>query len=794
MGAGALRALRVLDLSESIAGQFCGRMLADYGAAVTLVEPPGGSALRAAPPFAPDGESLLFFHLNTGKRSVLLDADAPDGEAALLGLAADADAVLLGPGRAALRRALRATRPGCVSVTVTPFGEDGPLASWQGSELVFQAFGGAMHNNGDRDRQPLYGCGHRASYAAGVAGYIGLLAALLARPALGRGQDVSVDIAETAATLCYPYTAQYSYNGTVLSRHELRQPVGQVRCRDGWICIWIYNHRWAALCRALELPWLEQDPRFATPGPRSDNWAALYAILQHAVADRGSEEVVATLQAAEVIAARSYGLTELVRGHHHLERRGYWQSVATAAGPRSILGPQFRMGRTPRQPPGPPPAPGAPGISWPPRPIAAAPRPAGPAPALPLAGLRIAEMTTAWAGPMAGRILAWLGAEVIHIEAAGRVNSWRAHRQGKTVHYPGHEPGERPWDRSYLFNSQNADKLSLTLDLKHPEGAALFRRMAPRIDAVLCNFRPGTLRRLGLDHAALSAIRPDIVVVEMPAYGNDGPMARHAALGPTMEMATGMSSLVGYADRGPINTGPSYPDPIGGLHGAAAMLTALMHRQASGEGQHVELPQVEAAMHFIGEELLAALAHGADPARDGNRLRWAAPHDAYPAAGEDRWIAIAVSDDTQWAALCGAIGRPELAEDPRFAGVAGRRRHADLLDGIIAAWTRQHDGHAAAAALQAAGVPAAPVQDARDFCASAYLRARGFFTELDHPAAGRHAYPGLPIHLSETPGAARRPAPCFGQDNARVLGALLGLDEAAVAALEARGVIAAAPL
>jgi crotonobetainyl-CoA:carnitine CoA-transferase CaiB-like acyl-CoA transferase len=412
----------------------------------------------------------------------------------------------------------------------------------------------------------------------------------------------------------------------------------------------------------------------------------------------------------------------------------------------------------------------------------------------PLAGIRVVELTTAWAGPMAGRILAFLGAEVIHVEAPTRVNSWRLNKEARNpVNFPDRVAGARFFDRAFLFNSQNVNKRSLILDLKAAGGTAALLRLLAVSDVLLCNFRPGLLARLGLGYETLRAQKPDIIVAEMPAFGTAAPMAGYAALGPTMEMAAGMSSLVGYPDGAPTTTGPSYSDPIGGFNAAAAILTALHHRQATGEGQVVEIPQVEAAMQFIGEELLWSFAHGADRARDGNHVPDAAPHDAYAAQGEDEWVAIAVGSDAEFAALCATIGEAGLAADLRFAAFAARRTNQDELRAPIERWTAARDKHDAARLLQAAGVPAAPVCNARDVAESDYLAARGFFTVLTHPDAGIHKHPGLPIRLSRTPGAQRRAAPCFGADNHAVL-AEIGLTPDEIRALEASGALASVPL
>ncbi len=412
----------------------------------------------------------------------------------------------------------------------------------------------------------------------------------------------------------------------------------------------------------------------------------------------------------------------------------------------------------------------------------------------PLHGLRIVELTTAWAGPMAGRILAFLGADVIHVESASRLDTWRQHGQVfSPFRYPRDGKGERPWNRVVQFNSQNVNKRSLTVDLKKPGGKDVLLKLLALSDVLLTNFTPGTLGRLGLGYDDLRRIRPDIIVAEMPAFGLDGPMAHGPAIGPTMEMASGMASMIGYSDGPPTTTGPTYPDPIGAYHGAAAVLIALLHRRRGGSGQHVEIPQVEAAMHYIGEHILHAMATGEDPTPGGNRVSWAAPHGMFPAAGVDQWLALVARDDAEFQALCDVMHRADLAQDARFATVMVRLRNQDALEAEIAAWTRGQDKHAAAERLQAAGVPAAPVNDAAEAAASEYLAFRRHFTMLDHPEVGRVPHEGLPFRLSGTPGAQHRASPCLGQDTLAILRDTLGLTGAEISQLERDGTISAEP-
>jgi crotonobetainyl-CoA:carnitine CoA-transferase CaiB-like acyl-CoA transferase len=395
---------------------------------------------------------------------------------------------------------------------------------------------------------------------------------------------------------------------------------------------------------------------------------------------------------------------------------------------------------------------------------------------------------------MAGRILAFLGAEVIHVEAADRLDSWRMHKQVFNPHrYPPDGAGDRPWNRAVQFNSQNENKLSLTLDTKKPGGLATLRRLIAKSDVVLCNFTAGTLARMGVGYDQLRLNQPGIIVAEMPAFGTGGPMSHATAIGPSMEMAAGMAGMIGYKGGPPEVSGPTYPDPIGAYHGAAAVLTALIHRQRTGEGQQVEIPQVEAAMHYIGEHILAAIITGNDTEPDGNRVAAATPHGAFPASGNDEWVAIAVTSDAEWRALCDVIGDPALAGDPRYATHEYRLLHQDSLEAAIANWSRQHDKHAAAETLQAAGVPAAPVNGGKDGANSPYLAARGWFKQLDHPEVGRIPHESLPFHFSLTPGTQRSAAPCLGQHTIQILSGIVGLSDAEIAELARAGTTAAEP-
>ena len=785
----ALAGLRVLDATTDVAGQFCGRLFADYGAEVILAEAAEGALTRTAWPRAEDAaaESFLFRHLNQGKSGHRLPADQAEARAALHALGRDADVVLI--DHADLKSCFDDSRQ--IVCAISDFGKRGPYRNWRGGEIVHQALSGVMFVTGSEDREPLYGVGRRASYACGVTAYISCLAALLWRDRTGEGQAVEAVTAEATAAMAQNLVTQYSYTRSYPSRRLYAGMLAQLECRDGWLVLFALRG-WPAICRVFAIPEMGVDPRFSDPVALRRNWPAAAALLRAQAKDRLVSDLVEELQKAKVSSARMLSLPELLEADQY-RARGFLRPDSTNAG-IDMLGPVFRT-TSPHRASAP-----APKLSDAPSAWQTSPRPrksALPPPhepgRLPLQGLRVLDFTAAWAGPMAARALAFLGAEIIKIENGERLDSWRGPPTGMSdaASYPDRQGGERPYDRNALFNTQNHDKLSISLNLKDPRAQAIAKRLAQTSDVVLSNFSPHALTKLGLGYEVLSRDNPGLVMVDMPAYGNDGPWSSHVGMGKTMEAAAGMASLMGYDPSGYVLSGPAYLDPIGGLHGAAAVMTALAERNATGRGQYVELAQVEGAMHWIGEFILAA-SHGQSFPADANRRPDMAPHDAFPCAGDDQWVVIACPDDATWSRLRDALGAPEL-KDAAFASLPGRRANGEKLKALISAWTLQRTKHEAADQLQAAGVPAAPVNTGGDVFRDPFLRDRGFIQEMRHPAAGLNEYPGLAYRFAKTPGAIRKPAPQFGEHTFDVLEGQLGMKRAEIDRLIAEGVVLLEP-
>ena len=397
----------------------------------------------------------------------------------------------------------------------------------------------------------------------------------------------------------------------------------------------------------------------------------------------------------------------------------------------------------------------------------------------PLAGVRILTFTQAWSGTFGTELPALLGAEVVQIEGRSRPDGWRGGFDGSVpaaVRDPARE--QHAWNTSGLYNAVNLNKRALTLDLSQPRGLDLFKRLVPAFDVVAENFTPRVMGNLGVGYDVLRQLKPDIILASLSAYGASGPYRNVPGIGGTVEPMSGLSSLLGYEDDRPQNSGAMYPDPISGYYFAAAIIMALRHRDRTGEGQTIDLGMMEATATFTGDALLQYTAGLGIRRRQGNRHLRIAPHGIY-AARDGGWLALSADDEAAWQALARAIGCPDLIADPRFADMAARKQNEDALNAIIGDWTREQDAETAAAALRAAGVAAAPVHGKLDVQYDEQLQARGFIVPVEHPEAGRWPQVGVPWLLSRTPAAVTRPAPRLGQHSRELLAEYLciGNDE-----------------
>jgi crotonobetainyl-CoA:carnitine CoA-transferase CaiB-like acyl-CoA transferase len=377
--------------------------------------------------------------------------------------------------------------------------------------------------------------------------------------------------------------------------------------------------------------------------------------------------------------------------------------------------------------------------------------------------------------------LAHLGAEVIRIETATRPCITRL-----LPPWPNNQPGI---NRSGYFNQYNQGKRSLTLNLKQPEAIEIAKKLVAKSDIVAENFAGGVMERLGFGYEVLRQIKPDIIMISLSGYGATGPEKEHISYGPAQVPMSGLSSLTGYKGWRPMHVGISYGDPNGGLHGAFAVLCALMYRARTGKGQFIDLSQWETSTAMVAEGLLDYSMNGTQPERDGNRDMYMSPHGVFRSAGEDCWVSLAVRNEGEWQRFCSVLGQPQLVTDPRFATLSARKQHEDALEAIITAWTTARSPEEATTQLQAVGIPVAPSMNNRDLSTDPHLNSRSIFVSLDHPQVGKQQHVGIPWQMSKTPLSVQRPAPLLGQDTEYVLQEILGYSAAEVGALKEKQVL-----
>jgi crotonobetainyl-CoA:carnitine CoA-transferase CaiB-like acyl-CoA transferase len=781
----ALEGLRVVEVGAGVAPAFAGRWLAAFGATLLKVEPPGGSWTRRYSPSgaAPAGAAgPLAAFLDAGKQSAVVDLDTDEGRARLAVLVADADVLV--HDLDAARLPLGERRPGLIQVALTPFGSDGPYAGYAATSLVLLALGGYQHLTGEPGREPLMLPGFQPEYLAGLYGVVAALSGVVARLAGDAGRRFEIPVVEALASLHQFTVSQWLYEGQVRSRHGNRwenvYPATMLPCRDGYVALSMPTpEMWVRLCGMLERPDLLADPRFATTELRRRHADELDAILHPWLASRDAAQVVATAQGRWRLPVGRYVELAAVLRDPQCLARGFW--VRPAGDPSGPYHPGLPvvMSETPWAI-GPPPRPGEPDAGGPrPRPGGAGPAPVvrgarEPAAApLPLAGLRVLDLTRVWSGPLCTRVLADLGARVVKIEPP-----------------PPLAPAGGPEPRPVAGPGKlNRNKLSVGIDLRVPAGRDLLKRLVAVADVLVENFSARVMPGFGLEYKTLESINPGLVYLAMSGFGTTGPYRDHVAYGSISEAMVGLTALLGYPGEPPLNSAIAYPDAVAGLAGAAAVLTGLAHRARTGRGQFLDLSQLEPTAMMLGEFFLACQVEGQAVERAGNAHPEWAPHGAYPCRGDDQWVSLAVRSEVEWAALCRVAGLAALGADPGCATAAGRRARRARVDAAIAAWTRGLDKRDAMERLQRAGVPAGAVLDGRDLVEDPHLRSRGFFVEARTDDGLAYPMPGTPIAVDGGKRQDWRAAPWRGEHNRVVLAEFLSMTDAEIESLRSAGAL-----
>ena len=718
-----LDGLLVVDLAGE-PGQMTSRILGVLGARVVRV--------------APAGDDLRGRAWAAGKELV--------AEEALDELLASADVVIDTPLHPGAPRLDPGRAPRAVWVSVTPFGLEGPRAGWQASNLGVMAASGNMYGTGDPDRPPVR-CAEPTAYNHG-----GPEAAFAALTALASGRPQRVDVSLQEAVLVANMGAAGRYARTEDRGHRAGASIGRTReiwpCADGWVSFGLRGGK-ARIPSLQTITRLVSEAGIDAPALSERDWTAYN---HNTVSDeelRAIEEPIGRYFATRTM-AELYGVAcetnlmlapinspkELLASEQLRSRDFFGPFAGFDQLPLSFvrvfaqnsLHSSEKSAKT-----------GEGRGAW--------------------DGTNILEFGAGAAGPIATRYFAEQGATVIKVESRTRPDFLRTY-------------STKGLDGSDMFDALNAGKLGLTLNLKHPKGLELARRLALGwADAVTENFAPRAMKGFGLDYERLSADKPDLVMVSACLMGQTGPHRDYPGFGGQGAALSGYNFLTGWPDREPVGPYGTITDSLAPRFTATALAAALLHHRRTGAGVYLDLSQVEAAAWTLTPWLLDYAVNGHIGGRDGNRSPNAVPHGAFPCQGEDRWVAVAAWDDAAWARLAEVLS----VTDPALATLAERRQRIDEVEAHVAAWTSTRTAADAAGALQAIGVEAVPVADFGDVFGDVQLAAREHFLALDHPVLGAGCYERNGFRLSDAPSGYDRPSPVLGQHNELILGEFLGL-------------------
>jgi crotonobetainyl-CoA:carnitine CoA-transferase CaiB-like acyl-CoA transferase len=804
---------RVIDLTDE-RGQLTGQILAELGADVILVEPPGGSRSRRLAPFAGDEadpeRSLWFWSYNRGKRSVVLDLDSEEGREQLLGLVDGADVVVQSdtPGAMAARGFgyddLAARNEGLVYVSISPFGSDGPKARWKGPDLVVAAASGHAALQGDEDRAPLRIPLDQGALHASAEGAVATLIALHERHRSGRGQHVDMSAQESLMQATQSMMMNGLYNAPLSNRSAggLRLGPFHVHLRypatDGHVSVTVlFGNALGPFSERL-MDWLleegacEQADRdidfinFVENVVTGKVPPTEYDRIQQLVADftatKPKAELIAEAQRRRLLIVPIATVADVAEMEQY-RVRDFWRTIHQPQLGRDIAypGPFAHFG-VKLDTPTPAPALGADTVavlSEPPRARPAAlPAEASDGTAQPLSDVKVLDFMWVMAGPAATRVLADYGAQIVRVESANRVETART-LQPFVDDVGGVE-------NSGLFNNMNANKRGITLDLSKPESRGVVLDLVRWADIVTESFSPKAMRNWGLGYEELQQVKPDLIMASSCLFGQSGPLSSFAGYGTMGAAMSGFYDMTGWPDREPAGCFGAYTDYVSPRLLATALLAALDHRLATGEGQYIDLSQAEASINFLTPALLDYQVNERLAPRPGNDHPGMSPHAIYPAAGDDRWVAIACEDDAQWRVLAAEIGAPaDLAE----LGLEARRERRDEIDRLITEWSRTRPPGEVQERLQGLGVAAHQVQNGDTCPEDPQLVHRKHFRQVAHDVHGTVWVEGTRFQLSRTPADIRTGGPTYGQHTFEVLEQILGYDGDRIAELAVAGVL-----
>lgn len=775
--------LLIVDVSGTVATTYAGKLFVDYGARVVNVEPLDGFVTRSLDPLLANGASAMHGYLNANKESVCTDNPV------LHPCVAAADLILLDPVSVDVEDVENNV------CAISWFGMNGPYAEFEGSDAAIQALTGLMIGIGDPEGPPVIPKGFHPQMIGGVSAFNGALAFLMGRHKNDE-QHASrfvLDASIFEANMCFTDLGPINaYNKNPLpfrmgiNKFPPTYPLGIWPCKDGWLGVTCLTpEQWRAFCKLLELDDFADVPLFQRSSARLEAADILEPAILEALLKHSAEDLFYRGQAMRIPLARVPTMDELFSVDQYRERQAFNEYTF---GDESFIGPSvpYRLHETSPELGGHASELGVDNDKWQ---NAAVNQSAEfsklKVDPLPLDGVTIVDLGMGWAAPLATRSLADLGATVIKVESCTRFDWWRSWEA--TADWIADDGAEKSLQYVYV----NRNKRDVTLDLESPRGRELLLKLVAQADALIENFSGEVMAKLNLDYEQLKKANADLVMVSMPPFGGAGPWAGFRAYGSTVEQSSGLPHLNGSGDQPPTMLHVAYGDAVSGINGTAALLTALYHKQRTGQGQYVDLSQVECLFPLAAPGILSRSVAGTAFERTTNNHADIVPQGVYPCSGDDCWILVQVLSEDGWRGLCDLV--PTLKQyQPNE--LQGRQRQIEQIEIALREWTLGHEEKAAMRRLQQIdGVVAASLNNAAKLLDEPHLTARGYLQMLDRDFVGRQPHPSPPWRLGVEPLPIRSPAPTLGQDNQLVLGEMLGVTPNEMGVLQEEGIIGSKP-
>ncbi|MFB6464042.1 CaiB/BaiF CoA-transferase family protein [Bradyrhizobium tunisiense] len=794
--------LRVVEIGSSAGTSYCARLFADFGADVHKIEPPGGEPLRFSAPLTPKGQSAWFAFLNFNKSSTTLDPGDPDATTRLASLIEDCDVLVDGrdvdPADCPSIdiTAIRQRRPGLIYLEASWFGGEGPYAGFAATDSTVRALGGLIKLVGPVEGPPMHAPDFQMGILAGLWGFIAAASSLVARMHDKAGRSWSLNIFESSLAL-----SEYLMFEACAPRDAMRRlginrfwpvfPIGIYETKKGWLGITTFTPaQWYAFCDMLGLSELGENPALVLGEDRLQHMEQIERQFMPRLKARTAQEWFAEGLKRKIPIVPVPEISDLLQDVEKKQRGaivpvllGEEQGLTAGSMQRLTLTPPRRGGRVP-----------APGeqqafANTQRHPSGTASTSLGPIGArLPLQGVRVIDFSMGWAGPLSTRTLADLGADVVKIEAIQYPDWWRGvDRRPAYVN-------SQMYEKTPRFCMINRNKRGITLDLTRRQGRTLAKRLVAGADIVVDNYSVDVLPKLGLGYEVLRALNARLVMMSMSAFGANSVYRSCRAYGSTLEQGSGLPAVIGNPDGPPVMSHVAFGDAVGGLNGCAAVLVALIHALNTGQGQFIDLSQIECMMPFAAPWITVHSINGAPPIRYGNRHPQFVPHGCFRCAGEDNWIVVTATDASMWQRLAILIGRPDWAADASLKSTEARRAIEDVIETGIAAWTLTRDADEAMSQLQGTNVAAGVARLPVDQLKNRHLSSRAFLQEVGRAFIGLHPQPSMPIREGSEPYAIRTAAPTLGQHNREILSGLLGLSDTEIAQLAREGIIGTAML